>query len=240
MANLMREHVPATTRIHYVITRGGEAPNVVPAFAEVFYYVRSPSREILQGIWARLEEAAKGAAMGTDTKVDWEIIHGAYELLPNEPLARAMQSNLEKVGGVTYSAEEKDFAAALGRSLYGKPPAVETASLVQPLNLTPTALSGSTDVGDVSWTVPTMGLGAATWVPGTPGHSWQAVACGGTTIGLKGMVVAAKTLALTAMDLFTQPELIVQAKADFEARRGPDFHYVPLVGDRKPPLDYRN
>ncbi|HEY0943623.1 MAG TPA: amidohydrolase [Opitutaceae bacterium] len=240
MANLMREHVPASTRMHYVITRGGEAPNVVPAFAEVFYYVRSPSREILQGIWARLEQAARGAAMGTDTKVEWEIIHGAYELLPNEPLARAMQANLETVGGITYTDEEKAFAEKIGRTLYGRPPAVETAGLVQPLNLTPATGSASTDVGDVSWVVPTMGLAAATWVPGTPGHSWQAVACGGTTIGLKGMTVASKTIALTAIDLFTQPGLIAKAKADFDARRGADFHYVSLVGDRKPPLDYRN
>ncbi len=99
---------------------------------------------------------------------------------------------------------------------------------------------GSTDVADVSWATPTVGMNAATWVPGTPGHSWQAVAAGGTTIGLKGMIVAAKTLALTGVDLFTQPELLKKAKAEFVQRRGPDFKYEAMVGTRKPPLDYRD
>jgi aminobenzoyl-glutamate utilization protein B len=241
MANMMREHIPDSTRMHYVITRGGEAPNVVPAFAEVFYYVRSPSRETLMGIWDRLEKAAEGAALGTGTKVEREIIHGAYELLPNETLGRVMQANMERVGGVVYDAEEKAFAEKLGRTLPGgRMAAIELASTVQPFRAVQAAFPGSTDVGDVSWQVPTMGLNAATWVPGTPGHSWQAVACDGMSIGLKGMQVAAKTIALSAVDLFTQPETLVRAKAELERRRGPDFKYEPLVGDRAPPLDYRN
>jgi len=239
MVNMMREHVPDSTRIHYVITKGGEAPNVVPAFAEVFYYARSPSRQILQDVWGRMEKAAQGAAMGTGTTVDWEVIGGVYEVLPNEPLARAMHANLVTVGGVTYSADEKVFADKLSRTLYGKPPAIETAALVQPLNPEASG-SASSDVGDVSWTVPTTGLTAATWVPGTPAHSWQAVACGGTGIALKGMVVAAKTIALTAVDLFTQPELVARGKAELAKRRGADFKYEALIGDRKPALDYRN
>jgi aminobenzoyl-glutamate utilization protein B len=238
---MMREHIPDSTRIHYVITRGGEAPNVVPAFAEVYYYVRSPSRQILEEVWARLENAARGAALGTGTTVDWEIIGGVYETLPNETLARVMHANLTAVGGVTYTPEEKEFAAKIGRTLFGQPPAVETAALVAPFNPKPAdAGGGSTDVGDVSWTVPTVGLGAATWVPGTPAHSWQAVAAGGTSIGLKGMQVAAKTIALTAVDLFTQPDTLAKAKAEFLERRGPDFHYAALLGDRKPALDYRD
>jgi aminobenzoyl-glutamate utilization protein B len=217
MANMMREHVPDSTRIHYVITKGGEAPNVVPAFAEVFYYARSPSRQILQDVWSRMEKAAQGAAMGTGTTVDWEVI-----------------------GGVIYNDEEKVFADKLARTLYGKPPAIETAAMVQPLNPDATG-SASSDVGDVSWTVPTTGLSAATWVPGTPAHSWQAVACGGTSIALKGMVVAAKTLALTAVDLFQKPELVAQGKAELAKRRGgAEFKYEALIGDRKPALDYRN
>jgi aminobenzoyl-glutamate utilization protein B len=239
MVNMMREHVPDSTRIHYVITKGGEAPNVVPAFAEVFYYARSPSRQILQEVWSRMEKAAQGAAMGTGTTVDWEVIGGVYEVLPNEPLARAMHANLVTVGGVTYSDEEKLFAEKLARTLYGKPPAIETAAMVQPLNPDATG-SASSDVGDVSWTVPTTGLTAATWVPGTPAHSWQAVACGGTGIALKGMVVAAKTIALTAIDLFTTPELVAKGKAELAKRRGTDFKYEALIGDRKPALDYRN
>lgn len=241
MVNMLREHVPDSTRIHYVITRGGEAPNVVPAFAEVYYYVRSPSRETVQDVWSRVENAAKGAALGTGTTVDWEVTGGVYELLPNETLARAMHANLEQVGGVPYTDEEKEFAAKISRTLYGKPVAVETAAQVAPFDPRPLGSGGgSTDVGDVSWAAPTVGLSAATWVPGTPAHSWQAVAAGGTRIGLKGMLVAAKTIALTAIDLYTTPELVAKAKAEFQQRRGADFKYSPLLGDRAPPLNYRD
>lgn len=240
MVNMLREHVPDSTRIHYVITKGGEAPNVVPALAEVYYYARSPSRQILQDVWARIEKAAEGGALGTGTTVEAEIIGGVYEVLPNESLARMMHANLVTAGGVIYTAEEKVFAEKLARTLYGKPPALEMAATVLPLNPAATVSSASSDVGDVSWVVPTVGMTAATWVPGTPAHSWQAVACGGTGIALKGMVVAAKTIAATALDLFTEPELIAKAKAEFEQRRGgAEFKYEALIGDRKPPLDYR-
>ena len=239
MMNMMREHVPDSTRIHYVITHGGEAPNVVPAFAEVFYYVRSPSREILADVWTRLENAARGAALGTGTTVDWEIIGGVYELLPTETLARVMHANLAAVGGVTYTAEEKIFAEKIGRTLYGRSPAVEMAALVEPFNPRPTDSGGaSTDVGDVTWTVPTIGLSAATWVPGTAAHSWQAVACDGMSIGVKGMLVAAKTMALTGMDLFTSPDHLAKARAEFDRRRGGAV-YTFKLGNRPPPLDYR-
>jgi aminobenzoyl-glutamate utilization protein B len=241
MVNMMREHVPDTTRIHYVITKGGEAPNVVPAFAESYYYVRSPSRQIATEVWDRVTKAAQGAALGTGTTVEWEITGGVYELLINDALARAMQANLVAVGGVTYTDEEKSFAAKIGKTLFGKSTAVEIAALIMPLD--PKSASsggGSTDVSDVSWATPTVGLNAATWVPGTPSHSWQAVAAGGTTIGLKGMIVAAKTLTLTGVDLFTQPELLKQAKAELEQRRGPGFKYESMIGTRKPPLDYRD
>lgn len=242
MVNMLREHVPDSTRIHYVITRGGEAPNVVPAFAEVYYYVRSPSRDVVVDVWSRLENAAKGAALGTGTTVDWEITGGVYELLPNEVLGRVMHENLSAVGGVTYTPEEKEFALKIGRTVYGKAPAPETAALIPAFNPNPPREGGggSTDVGDVSWTVPTVGLRAATWAPGTPAHTWQAVACGGTTLGLKGMAVAAKTLAGTAIDLFSQPEAIAQAKAEFQKRRGEGFKYSAMLGDRPPALNYRD
>jgi aminobenzoyl-glutamate utilization protein B len=241
MVNMMREHVPDSTRIHYVITRGGEAPNVVPAFAEVYYYVRSPQRETVLDVSERVIKAAQGAALGTGTTVDWEIIGGVYELLSNEVLGSVLQRNLETVGGVTYTTEEKLFAEKIGKSLFGQAPAVETAHLVAPWDPKPASSGGgSTDVGDVSWTVPTMGFSAATWVPGTPAHSWQAVAAGGTSIGLKGMNVAAKTLALTAIDLFTSPDTIAAARKEFEQRRGSDFTYKSLLGDRKPALNYRD
>jgi aminobenzoyl-glutamate utilization protein B len=241
MVNLMREHVPDSTRIHYVITRGGEAPNVVPAFAEVYYYVRSPNRDVVREIWERVEKAATGAALGTGTKVDWEVTGGVHELLPNEALGRAMHGNLAAVGGVTYTPEERAFALKIGQSVFGKAPAPETAALVSPFNPNPPREGGgSTDVGDVSWTVPTVGLRAATWAPGTPAHSWQAVACGGTSLGLKGMNVAVKAMAGTLVDLYTTPAVIAAAKAEFTQRRGGDFKYSALLGDRPPALNYRD
>lgn len=241
MVNLMREHVPDSTRIHYVITKGGDAPNVVPAFAESFYYVRSPSRKTGQEIWERVEQAARGAALGTGTTVDWEIIHGVHELLPNEVLGRVMQASLEAVGGIAYTEEETAFAETLAGTLpAGRSRPLSHAAAVQPFDPHPPSGFASTDVGDVSWVVPTVGLGAATWVPGTPAHSWQAVAAGGMSIGLKGMQVAARTMALTAMRLFEEPELLDQAKEELGRRRGADFVYEPLLGDRAPPLDYRD
>jgi aminobenzoyl-glutamate utilization protein B len=241
MVNLMREHVLDSTRIHYVITRGGEAPNVVPAFAEVYYYVRSPRREIVTEVWARVEKAATGAALGTGTTAEWEVTGGVYELLPNEALGRVMHENLSAVGGVTYTAEERAFALKIGRSVFGQAPAPETAALIGPFNPNPPREGGgSTDVGDVSWSVPTVGLRAATWAPGTPAHSWQAVACGGTTLGLKGMNVAAKTMAATLLDCFTRPEVLAQARQEFLRRRGGDFRYVALLGERPPALNYRD
>ena len=240
MTDMMREHVPQETRLHYIITRGGEAPNVVPAFAETYYYVRHPSRDQVKAIWQRIEQAAQGAALGTGTTVEWEVLGGVYDLLPNDVLARLMHANFTQVGGVTYDATERAFAEQIGRTLYGRAPAPELAALVQPMSAASVAQAGSTDVGDVSWNVPTMGVGVATWVPGTPAHSWQAVAAGGTTIGLKGMAVAAKVLALTAVDLYQSPETIKLARAEFERRRGPDFQYAPLLGDRPPALNYRD
>ena len=241
MVNLLREHIPETSRIHYVITRGGEAPNVVPAYAEVYYYVRHPSRQVVRDVWERVEKAATGAALGTGTTVEWEITGGVYDLLPNEVLARVMHANLEAVGGVVYDDAEREFAAKIGRTLLGKAPAPEVAALVPPFNPNPPRDgAGSTDVGDVSWTVPTVGVRTATWAPGTPGHSWQAVACGGTSMGLKGMNVAAKVLAGTMIDLFSDGAPIRAARAELEKRRGADFRYEAVIGDRAPPLNYRD
>lgn len=242
MVNMMREHVPETTRIHYVITRGGEAPNVVPAFAEVYYYVRSPSREIVAEVWDRVEKAAQGAALGTGTTMKVEITGGVHELLINDTLGRLMGENFQAVGGVTYTPEEREFALKIGRTVYGQAPAPETAALVLPYvaGQRREGGGGSTDVGDVSWVVPTVGLRAATWAPGTPAHSWQAVACGGTTMGLKGMNVAVKAMAGTLVDLFQKPDVIAKAKAEWIEKRGAGFKYSALLGDRPPALNYRD
>jgi aminobenzoyl-glutamate utilization protein B len=238
MVNMMREHIPSDARIHYVITNGGKAPNVVPDFAEVYYYVRHGNRKTVIELFDRITKAAEGAALGTGTKMDYELIGGTHELLPNSTLQKMMYANLVKVGGVQYTEAEKEFGKKIIQFLGIENGSLEKAAVVQPYkNLDPSF--GSTDVGDVSFTVPTAGMGSATWVPGTPAHSWQAVAAGGTDIGNKGMMVAAKTIALTAIDLFLQPDQIAKAKAELEEKRGKDFKYTPLLGDRKPALDYR-
>jgi aminobenzoyl-glutamate utilization protein B len=239
MVNMMREHVPQETRIHYVITAGGEAPNVTPDFAEVYYYVRNPEAEDVRSIFDRIVKAAEGAALGTGTTMDYEIDAGAFALLPNEALGRAMHMNLEQVGGVHYDEAEIEFAETIRASLGDNAPPIESASEVGPFMVFPGAIPASTDVGDVSWVVPTVGLRAATWVPGTASHTWQAIAAGGMSIGNKGMVVAAKTIAMTAVDVLTNADLVAAAREEFLERIGPDFEYVPLQGDIAPPLDYR-
>ncbi len=239
MTNMMREHVPQETRIHYVITNGGKAPNVVPDFAEVYYYVRHPKREMVKSIFDRVVKTANAAALGTETTMDYEIVGGTHDLLLNRSLAEIMQANLQKVGGVKYTDEEMVFAQKIQSSYLFKVPNISTSDSIRPLKLDMDAGGGSTDVGDVSYALPTVGLRAATWVPGTPAHSWQAVACGGTEIGTKGMMVAAKTMALTAIDLFSNPDYIEKAKKEFILSKG-NYIYEPLVGNRKPPLNYRD
>jgi len=239
MANMMREHVPSSTRIHYVITNGGKAPNIVPDYAEVYYYVRSPQRDIVMDVWNRLEKAAEGAALGTGTRYELEVIGGVYEILPNEKLAAVMSSNLTQVGGYTLNPTELAFAKQIQQTPGMLQTDLASTSSVVPGRPDPSG-GGSTDVGDVSWVVPTIGLGTATWVPGTTAHSWQAVAAGGTSIGKKGMMVAAKTIAGTAMDLFKNPALIEAAKAEWSKRKGAEFKYKALLGDRKPALNYRD
>lgn len=241
MVNMMREHIPSDTRIHYVITRGGEAPNVVPAFAEVYYYVRHHNMNTVKQIWDRVVKAAEGAALGAGVTMDVEITGGVYNLLPNEKLARLMHSNLKTVGGFNYTPEEKDFATKIQSSFIAEKPSIDLAKEVGPFKIEELREggSGSTDVGDVSWAVPTAGLRSATFVPGTPGHSWQAVAAGGTNIGAKGMMVAAKTLALTAYDIFKNPSITAEANQELVKKRGENYKYEALLGDRKPALDYR-
>jgi aminobenzoyl-glutamate utilization protein B len=240
MVNLMREHVPMETRMHYVITRGGEAPNVVPAFAESYHYVRHPDARVVKEIFQRMIKTAEGAALGTQTRMEYEIINGVYNLLPNETLSQIMFKNLSKVGGVNYTADEKKFAEEIIKTFpEGVIASPADAAIITPFEVNEKGAGGSTDVGDVSWLVPTAGLGTATWVPGTSAHTWQAVAAGGTSIGKKGMMVAAKTLTLTAMDIFKDPSVTVKAKAELDRRRGAGFKYEALTGDRKPPLDYR-
>lgn len=236
MVNLLREHTTESTRIHYVITKGGDAPNIVPAEAEVYYVVRHANRDEVKNVWNRIVKAAEGAALGTETTMTYEIIGGTYDKLPNEALAQIMHDNLTLVGGVHYTQNELDFAKAIQKTL-SKPEPLDKAEIIQPMAFT--YGKASADTADVSWAVPLSQIRTATWVPGTPAHSWQAVAAGGSSIGFKGMMVAAKTLALSAIDLYTSPELLKDIRTEFNQRRGTDFKYEALLGNRQPALDYR-
>ena len=238
MVNMMREHIPQETRIHYVITNGGKAPNVIPDFAEVYYYVRHPKRKDVVEIFDRVVKAAEGAALGTGTTMKYDIIGGTHDLLINKTLAETMQANLDKVGGVNYTEAEIAFGKKIQPTMVA-PVDMTTAATIKPLNYINEGNSGSTDVGDVSYTLPTVGLRAATWVPGTAAHSWQAVAAGGTEIGTKGMLVASKTMALTAIDLMSNPVLLAKAMEEFIKSKG-DYKYKALLGDIKPALNYRD
>ena len=238
MTNYLREHIPDGTRIHYVITNGGRAPNVVPDEAEVYYYVRHVDMAVVKDVWNRVINAAKGAAIGTGTTYDLQLVGSVYSLLPNETLAKVQQRALERVGGYTYTPEERAFAERLQKSDAFTAVPLETTAKVKPLAIGAAGVA-STDVGDVSWVVPTVQLSAATWVPGTTAHSWQAVAAGGTTIGYKGMMVAAKTMALTGAELFSAPATVEAAKAELVSKRGPTFRYETALGTQSPQLDYR-
>jgi aminobenzoyl-glutamate utilization protein B len=238
MVNMMREHVPQEARIHYVIKNGGLASNVVPDYVEMEYTVRLPDTKGVMDLWKRVIKCAEGAAMGTETTVKYEILSGFAGLLPNQTLAQVMHNNLSQVGGVNYTEADTRFAEEL-RKTFNTPklPALAQAAEVQPLK--DHFFPASTDVGDVSWVVPTTGLGTATWVPGTAAHTWQATAADGMGIGMKGMLNAAKTIAATGLDLFNNPALIQKAKVELQSRQGQGYQYTPLIGDRKPPLDYR-
>jgi len=238
MVNMMREHMDEEARIHYVITKGGLAPNVVPDIAEVYYYVRHPSPDGVRALFERVVKTANGAAEGTETKMSYEIMHGNYPVMANEVLSKLADQELHKLGAesLIYTKEEQEFAEELYQTLVNADSQIGDQTRIRPMVYSQG--KGSTDVGDVSWMVPTTGVRVATWVPGTSAHSWQAVAAGGTSIGTKGANLAAKALANTALQLYENPELIDAAWEEHRRNVG-NHEYNSLLGDRKPPLDYR-
>ena len=235
---LMREHVPEATRIHYVITKGGDAPNIVPDIAESYLYLRYPGMVILDGIWTRILKAAEGAAMATETKFELELVNSVYNTLPNDTLAALADKQLHRLGGIRYTPEETRFAEQLRKSLTGDLPPIDNAmSIAKPEN---GHGNNSTDLADVSWTVPTTEVSIATNVPGAPLHSWQSTACAGSSIGRQGMVLAAKTLTLMAINLYETPAQLEAARKDFDKRRAGHAYRSRLPQDAKPPLTYRD
>jgi aminobenzoyl-glutamate utilization protein B len=236
-AELLREHTPDFTRIHHVITAGGEAPNVVPDFAEVFYYIRHARADVVQALYPRLVKCAEAGALATDTRLETEYLGGIMEILPNQGLGRVVQTNLVRLNDLKYDERETRFAARIRESLPTPLPSLDTLARVA--DHSGRTGTGSTDVGDVSWVVPTAGFTTACFVPGTTAHSWQAVAAGGTSIGRKGMILAARVLSATAWDLFRSPEVLRAARTEHRRRLAGRPHRSLLGPDQKPPLDYR-
>ena len=235
-AELMREHTPDSTRIHYVITAGGEAPNVVPEFAEVLYYIRHPRSEVLVSLYERLVKCARAGALATETSLEIDFQGGIVELLPNNVLSRVTMANLMALNDVEYTLAETQFALKLQESFEERPPLSDISRV---FDRSGTTGKGSTDVGDVSWVVPTTGFSTVCWVPGTPAHSWQAVACGGTTIARQGMTLAAKVLAASAWDMFANPQILRDAQAEHQRVLGIRQYHSLMPAGQKPPLDYR-
>jgi len=234
---MLREHVPETTRIHHIISQGGAAPNIVPDFAEVQLYARHPDAETLDAIWERILKCAQAGALATETRVETEIVSNYANILVNEALTSLLDRNLRRVGGFTYTPQEQVFAQEVRKTLGERLPPLDNAARV--LSSPEGVDSYSTDVGDLSWHLPTAHFSAATFAPGVPSHSWQATACAGTSIGQKGMLVAAKTLALSAVDLLADPKLVEAARASFENRRAGRVYRSRIPPDGRPPLDYR-
>jgi len=251
--NYLREHVPADSRIHYaMLDSGGIAPNVVQATAAVRYAIRSRDLKGMMELNERVKQVALGAAMMTGTKVDISIMSAVSNLLPNRPLEEAMQRNLERLGPVPFDAEDKAFAAKIQATLSeadidnaylrtGMPRRENTplCDFIVPLDVDGEPMIGSTDVGDVSWVMPTVQAHAATIAIGTPGHSWQVTAQGKTPAAHKGMTHAAKMMAGTAIDLFEDGGLLAAAKADHQARVGRTPYVCPIPPEVNPPLQPR-
>jgi aminobenzoyl-glutamate utilization protein B len=226
--NYMREHVKEDTRIHYVITNGGGQPNVVPPVAEVWYYLRANKHADVEEYFVWLKEIAAAAAAMSRTKLTTiQVDADMHEVLPNRALASIIHRNLEAIGAPKFTDEEKAFARATQKEL-GREIPLALSERIEPMPAQPEQGLASTDVGDISWFVPVGQLTAATYTFGAPGHSWQIVACTGTSIGEKGMMVAAKGLAASAIDLYRSPDLVAKAKADFDAIRKP-LKYVTLI-----------
>lgn len=226
-ANYLREHVKEDTRIHYVITKGGGQPNVVPPEAEVWYYLRSNKHADVETNFKRLEDVARGAALMTGTTVEISVQSDTHEVLPNRPLAEVIQRNLEQVGAARFTEEEKAFARKTQEGLSPKPGA-PLSEAVAPLPAQPIQETHSTDVGDVSWAVPVGQLTAASYTLGAPGHSWQIAACTGMSIGEKGMLTAAKVLAASAVDALVRTEVVAAARQDLDARKA-GYAFVSLI-----------
>ena len=247
--NYLREHIPQDSRIHSVVTSGGQAPNVVPAYAQVWYFVRAPHREQVDEIYARMLDIAQGAALMTGTTHDIEFITGCYDVLPNDVLSQLLFEKMKEADGISFTEQERAFAKELQATFpegsverafehmkKATSDGISPDDIDNPLweevlshaPIPPPPGGGSTEVGDVSWITPTGQLTTCCWPLGTPGHSWQTVVSSGSSIGAKGMIFAAKGMALAGLDLFTKPALLQKAKAVFDEARNGKTYVSPL------------
>ncbi len=251
--NFLREHVIEKARIHYVIEEGGGQPNVVPDYARSWYYVRAPERDQLEPIYNRILKIAEGAAMMTETNLKVEFLGGCYNKLPNRALSELVATNMREIGVPLYTGEELEFAAIIAESFPKEQKRDTLRNRKVPdwekyidVDLVTDILdawdegevsAGSTDVSDVSWKTPTMEFSTTTFVLGAPGHSWQHVACSGMSIGHKSLIFAAKTIAGTALDLMTKPELLDKARDEFGKRMEGRTYRCPIPDEIQPPLE---
>jgi aminobenzoyl-glutamate utilization protein B len=246
--NFLREHMPDAARIHYVITNGGGAPNVVPDEAEVWYFIRSPERHQVDELTVRVRNIAEGAALMTGTTMTELFQAGTYNMLTNQVLAEHMQEVLDNLGPIEFEEAEvafaKQIAAAFPESLRHGILRMEQlpADLIDaglpartyPISDKGETMPGSTDVSDVSWNTPTAQFTTTCFPLATPGHSWANTSTAGMSIGHKGMLHAAKVLAIVATDLFTRPELLAAAQAEFaESTKGRPY-VCPIPADVEP------
>jgi aminobenzoyl-glutamate utilization protein B len=232
--NMLREHVKPSVRMHYAIVNGGDVPNVVPEYAKVWMWVRDSKRAGVETVFARVKEIAQGAAMIAGVESTVTVHSGDYEILVNRKGAEALQKNLEFLGPITYTPEEIAFAKKIQEVQGGEQTGLDGS--IQPFKPTQeTPTGGSTDVGDVSWIVPEITLVATTAPANTAWHGWSVVACGGMSIGHKGMVVAAKSLSMTMVDLFENEQLRKDIRTEFEQRKGTQI-YKAYIPDGPPPI----
>lgn len=232
--NRMREFVKPTVRMHYTIQKGGDVPNVVPEYARVWCWLRDSKRTGVEELLGRARKIAEGAALMAGVESKLTVQSGDYEMLVNLAGAKVIHANLDWLGPIQYTQEEQEFAKSIQRATGVEPKGLNGA--VQPLEPPKSdPEGGSTDVGDVSWLVPTLHLSVTTAPENAPWHAWPVVACGGMSIGHKGMVYAAKTLAATMVDLFQDEKAREAIRAEFK-EKSKSQPYKPYIPDGPPPL----
>ena len=233
--NYYREHVKPTVRMHYHIQDAGKVVNVVPDYAKLWMRVRDTKRSGMMPVYKRVMEMAEGAAIMANVDYKVSLISGIYEVLVNREGGKIMQSNLELLGPIAYTDEEIAFGKGIQEATGKKQVGMD--SVIKPLLETREHPGGgSTDVGDVSWNVANINLGVTTAPKDTPWHSWAVVACGGMSIGHKGMTYASKAMAMTMADLFENPDLVAKVKAEYKERKG-DEVYKAIIPEGPPPIN---